>query len=331
MTHIGKTMTVENVSRRFVLRGMVASGALVLTVGALPGRAMASWATGAAAMPGGVVSDPHVFIAIDPSGEVRIVASRSEMGTGVRTSLPLVVAEELDADWSRVHVVQAPGDEKTYGNQDTDGSRSLRHFLQPMRLCGASMRTMLEQAAAKQWGVDPSQVKADNHQVVNTANGKTLGYGELAAAASALPVPAAGDVKLKDPKDFRYLGKGTVSIVDLPDIVTGHATYGIDAKIPGMKFAVVARPPVVGGKLVSYDATAALKVPGVEKVVAVKGWPWPHKFHPVGGVAVIARNTGSAIKGRDALVIKWDEGPNATYDSAAFKTQMEATARQPGT
>ncbi len=330
MTHIGRTMTVENVSRRFVLRGMVASGALVLGVGALPGRAMASWATGAGAMPGGVVSDPHVFIAIDPSGEVSIVATRAEMGTGVRTSLPLVVAEELEADWSRVHVVQAPGDEKTYGNQDTDGSRSLRHFLQPMRLCGASMRTMLEQAAAKQWGVDPSQVKADNHKVVNTANGKTLGYGELAAAASALPVPAASDVKLKDPKDFRYLGKGTVSIVDLPGIVTGQATYGIDAKIPGMKFAVVARPPVVGGKLVSYDATAALKVPGVEKVVEVKGWPWPHKFHPVGGVAVVARNTGSAIKGRDALVIKWEDGPNASYDSAAFKTQMEETARNPG-
>ncbi len=330
MTYIATTNPIENVSRRFVMKGMAAAGALVLSAGVLPGRAMASWATGAGEMPGGTVSDPHVFIALDPSGLVTIIASRAEMGTGVRTSLPLVVAEEMDADWSRVHVAQAPGDEKRYGNQDTDGSRSLRHFVQPMRQCGAAMRTMLEQAAAKRWGVDASTVKADNHEVVDITSGRRIGFGELAAEAIALPVPPADQIKLKDPKDFRYLTKGTVSIVDLHDITTGKATYGIDAKLPGMKYAVVARPPVVGGKLVSFDATSAMKVPGVEKVVEVKAWPWPSKFMPVGGVAVVARNTGSAIKGREALKIVWDDGANKSYDSAAFKTQMEETARQPG-
>jgi isoquinoline 1-oxidoreductase beta subunit len=331
MTHIGKTQMIENVSRRFVLQGLAASGALVLSARVMPARAMTmAWKTGADEMPHGVVSDPHVFVAIDPSGLVTIIAARAEMGTGVRTSLPLVVAEEMNADWSRVQVKQAPGDEVKYGNQDTDGSRSLRHFVQPMRQCGASMRLMLEQAAAKRWGVDPSQVRAENHEVIDTASGRKLGFGELAQEASALPTPPMSAVKLKDPKDFRYLTKGKVGIVDLHDITTGSAGYGIDAKIPGMKYAVIARPPVVGGKLVSFDASDAMKVPGVEKVVEVKGWPWPSKFMPVGGVAVVARNTGSAIKGRDALKIVWEDGANKGYDSAAFKKEMQETASKPG-
>jgi len=334
MTYIAsqfeKMQPVENVSRRFILKGIVASGALVLSASIVPGRAMAAWATGAGDMPHGVVTDPHVFIAIDPSGIVTIIAHRSEMGTGVRTSVPLIVAEEMEADWSRVRIKQAEGDEPKYGNQDTDGSRSVRHFLQPMRQCGASMRMMLEQAAAKRWSVDPSEVKAQNHEVIHTASGRKLGFGELAKDASALPAPSADQVKLKDPKDFRYLTKGTVSIVDLHDITTGHAPYGIDAKMPGMRFAVMARPPVVGGKLVSFDASEAMKVPGVEKVVEVKGWPWPSKFMPVGGVAVVARNTGSAIKGRQALKIVWEDGPNKNYNSVAYRADMEETARKPG-
>src|SRR5277367_718848 len=323
--------TVVNVSRRFMLKGVVASGTLVLGASLLPGRAMSDWATGAGAMPGGTVNDPHVYISIDRSGLVTIITNRSEMGTGVRTSLPMVVADEVEADWSRVRVAQAPGDEKKYGNQDTDGSRSVRHYVQPMRQCGAAMRMMLEQAAATRWGVDVSEVRAENHKVVHLASGNMLGYGELAKAASALPTPAVDSLKLKDPRDFRYIGTGSIPIGDLHDITTGHATYGIDAKIPGMKFAVIARPPVVGGKLVSFDATEALKVPGVEKVVEVQGWPWPTKFMPVGGVAVVARNTGCAIKGREKLKIVWDDGPNASYDSAAFRQQMEATAAQPCT
>jgi isoquinoline 1-oxidoreductase subunit beta len=322
---------IENVSRRGFLKGLIATGGLVVAADFVPARAaLAAYATGAAKMTGGVVSDPRVFIAIDPSGLVTIVAHRAEMGTGSRTSLPMAVADELEADWSRVKVAQSPGDEPKYGNQNTDGSRSLRHFIQPMRQCGAAMRQMLETAAAQRWGVNASEVQAQNHEVVHKASGRKLGYGELATAASALPVPPADQIKLKDEAAFRYLGKGKVQIVDLFDITTGRAVYGIDAKLPGMKYAVVARPPVMGGKLASYDATAAMKVPGVEKVAVIEGTLPPSKFQPIGGVAVIARNTWAAVKGREALVIQWDDGPHGNYDSAAYKAQLEETARKPG-
>jgi len=142
---------IENVSRRGFLRGLIATGGLVVAGELLPTRAAFAYATGAAKMPGGVVSDPHVFVSIDPSGLVTIVAHRAEMGTGARTSLPMAVADELEADWSRVRIVQSPGDEKKYGNQNTDGSRSMRHFIQPMRECGAAARRMLETAAAQRW------------------------------------------------------------------------------------------------------------------------------------------------------------------------------------
>jgi isoquinoline 1-oxidoreductase beta subunit len=336
MTHIEpKAGPVENVSRRGLLRGGAALGGLVLAVKLLPvqgARAAfpANYSTGAGAMPHGFVTDPRVFVSIAPDGLVTIVASRSEMGTGIRTSLPMVVADEMGADWARVKVVQAPGDEAKYGNQDTDGSRSTRHFLVPMRQVGAAARTMLEAAAAQHWGVAPGAVKAGVHEVVNTRTGERIAFGDLAETAASLPVPAVETLKLKDPAEFRYIAKGTVGIVDLRDITTGKATYGADVRLPGMKYAVIARPPVVGGKLVSFDAADALKVPGVEQVVEVQGWPWPSKFQPLGGVAVIARNTGAAIKGRDALKVVWDDGANAQYDSAAYRADLEAAVRQPG-
>jgi isoquinoline 1-oxidoreductase beta subunit len=323
--------TIENVSRRGFLKGILATGGLVVAAEFVPARgALAAYATGAAKMTGGVVSDPHVFIAIDPSGLVTIVASRAEMGTGSRTSLPIAVADELEADWSRVKVVQSPGDEQKYGNQNTDGSRSLRHFIQPMRQCGAAMRQMLEAAAAQRWNVNVAEVQAQNHEVVHQASGRKFGYGDLAVAASVLPTPPADQIKLKDESAFRYLGKGNVQIVDLFDITTGRAVYGIDTKLPGLKYAVIARPTVMGGKLTSYEGTATMKVPGVEKIVVIEGTPPPSKFQPIGGVAVVARNTWAAIKGREALVVHWDDGPHASYDSAAYKAQLEETARKPG-
>ncbi len=322
---------IENVSRRGFLKGVVAGGSLVVAAQFLPARAaLAAYATGADKMPHGTVADPHVFIAIDRDGTVTIVAHRAEMGTGSRTSLPMVVAEELEADWSRVRVRQAPGDEVTYGNQDTDGSRSLRHFIQPMRQCGAAARRMLEMAAATRWSVPIAEVEARDHAVTHKPSGRKLGYGELAEVATALPTPSPDQIKLKDAASFRYLGKGNVPIVDLFDITTGRATYGIDAKVAGMKFAVIARAPVLGGKLASYDDTETMKVPGVEKVVVIDGTPPPAKFQPLGGVAVIARNTWAAMKGREALKIQWDDGPHASYDSDAYKTELEGAARRPG-
>ena len=325
-----QALKVENVSRRRVLKGLGIAGGLVLAAPLMSRQAMAAYATGAGAMPHGTVVDPRVFVAIGADGIVTIVAHRSEMGTGVRTSLPMIVADEMEADWSRVQVRQATGDEVKYGNQDTDGSRSTRHYLIPMRQIGASARTMLETAAAKRWGVPVAEVKAVNHEVVHSASGRRLGFGDLSAEAAVQPVPATADLKLKDPKDFRYIGKGQVGSVDLRGITTGTARYGQDIRLPGMKYAVIARPPVVGGKLVSFDAKDALQVSGVEKVMEVQGWPWPSKFQPLGGVAVIARNTGAAIKGRDALKIVWDDGPNASHDSANYRSQLEEAARKPG-
>jgi isoquinoline 1-oxidoreductase beta subunit len=321
---------VVNVSRRRFLHGL-SLGALVLAVGApSPGRAQEAKKYGADGMPNGWVDSPLAFVSIAEDGTVTIVCHRSEMGQGVRTGMPMIVADELEADWKRVRVAQAPGDEKRFGNQDTDGSRSTRHFFEPMRRCGAAARAMLEAAAAERWKVPVSEVQARNHEVVHRATGRRLGYGALARAAAAQPVPARERLRLKDPKQFRYIGKGQVKLVDGRDMATGKAQYGIDTRLPGMLYAVVARPPVHGGKVASFDAAEALKVPGVERVVPIDASPPPAHFNPVGGVAVLARNTWAAMQGRRALRITWDDGPNAAYDSTAFKAALEDSARKPG-
>src|SRR3954447_24242732 len=207
----GLAQEIQNVSRRNVLKGAVAAGGLILAAPLARSAKAATaptYATGAGEMPHGVVVDPRIFVSIAPDGIVSIVAHRAEMGTGVRTSLPMIVADELEADWARVRVVQAPGDEVKFGNQDTDGSRSTRHYLLPMRQIGALARLMLEAAAAKRLGVPANEVKAVNHEVVHSASGRRLGFGELAADAASQPVPAVDTVQLKSTRDFRYLGKG---------------------------------------------------------------------------------------------------------------------------
>src|SRR4029077_7264674 len=232
---------IENVSRRNLLKGIVSAGGLVIAAQFLPRSALAevsgyAYKTGADGMPGGTVYDPHVFVSIAPDGTVTIVTHRSEMGTGSRTSLPMVVADEMEADWSRVKIIRAPGNEPKYGNQDTDGSRSIRHFIQPMRACGAATRQMLEHAAGRSWAVSDVESRAQNHRVVHVPTGRALGFGELAAAAAALPTPKLSTVTLKDPSQFRYIGKGVVQITDLFDITTGRAQYAQDIVVPGMLF-----------------------------------------------------------------------------------------------
>jgi isoquinoline 1-oxidoreductase subunit beta len=323
-------VVIANVSRRRFLRDVSALGGLVLAAG-LPAAVRAQQAPkyGADGMPHGWVDSPLVFVAIAENGIVSIVCHRGEMGQGVRTGMPMIVAEELEADWRRVRVVQAPGDEERYGNQDTDGSRSTRHFFDPMRRCGAAARQMLEAAAAAQWKVPIGEVEAKNHEVVHRPTGRKLGYGALAKAAAKMPVPARDAIRLKDPAQFRYVGKGELKIVDGPDIVSGKAQYGIDTRLPGMLYAVVARPPVYGGKVKSFDSADALKVPGVVKVVQIDPSAAPPQFNPLGGVAVVAQNTWAAMQGRSALKIAWDDGPNATYDSVAYKAALEEAARKP--
>ncbi len=326
-------LLISNISRRAFLKEMALSG-LVLAVG-FPALLNAEEAVepkkyGAEAMPHGWVDNPLVFVAIATDGTVSIVCHRSEMGQGVRTSLPMVVADELDANWLHVRVEQAPGDEARYGNQDTDGSRSLRHFFMPMRRVGAAARQMLEAAAAAQWQVPIEEVRAELHQIVHPATGRRLGYGDLAEAAAKLPVPARESLRLKKTEDFRYIGKGQQGLYDGRNMVSGQAHYGIDTRLDGLYYAVVARPPVFGGKLLKVDTKAALKVPGVVKVVELPSSPPPADFNPLGGVAVIARNTWAAIQGRKALILEWDKGPHGHYDSVAYKAELEAAARKPG-
>ncbi len=321
-------------SRRGFLKAGV--GALTLAVTS-NGLVSAAWAAdaepkkyGADSMPGGTVDDPLAFVTIASDGTVTIVAHRAEMGTGVRTSLPMVVADELEADWARVRVVQAQADEARYGNQNVDGSRSVRHFLAPMRRVGAAARQMLEAAAAARWSVPVAEVRASQHEVVHAATGRRLSYGELALDAAKQPVPAAGALKLKTPEEFRYIGKNEVRLVDLEAIGKGQATYGMDVRLPGMVYAVVARPPVVGGNPRRVDSARALAVPGVIKVVDIPAMTGAPVFQPLGGVAVVARNTWSAMQGRAALEIDWDDGPNGNYDSAAYRQELLAASRKPG-
>lgn len=319
-------------TRRAVLQGAAALGGLALCL-RQSGRIV--WASqppvyGADADPGGVVDNPLVFVSIHPDDTVLITVHRPEMGQGIRTSLALVVADELEAQWPRVRVIQAPADETRYGSQDTDGSRSMRHFFEPMRRVGAAARMMLEGAAAAHWGVPVAEVVAERQQVLHRGTGQRLSYGELAEAAMRQPIPEPAQVRLKDPAQFRYIGKSSTRSADGADIVVGRAVYGIDTRLDGMLYAVVARPAVLGGKLAHCDAQAALAVPGVVRVVQIPSHPLPAQYFPLGGVAVLASNTWAAIKGREALQLQWDDGANRTYDSQRFETVLERAVRQPG-
>lgn len=321
--------SLVSIDRRTWLKGVGALGGLALSVGSTGiVQAAEEQKFGADGMPGGVVNNVLVFLSIAENGIVTIVAHRSEMGQGIRTSLPMVVADELGADWNKINVVQADGNETRYGNQNTDGSRSMRHFFKPMRQVGATARTMLEIAAAARWKVALGQVKAVNHEVIHTSSGKRFGFGELALEAAKIAIPAANQITLRDSKDFRYIGKQSTRGIDFKKIVTGNTHYGIDTKLDGMLFAVIARPPVFGGKLKRLDKSAALKVTGVLQVVELPHSPPPAFFNPLGGVAVIATNTWAAIKGREALVIEWDDGANAGYDSIAFRKTLHTAVNQ---
>ena len=275
---------------------------------------------------------PSVYLGIETDGSVIIVAHRSEMGTGIRTALPMVAADELEADWAKVKIQQAIGDKK-YGDQNTDGSNSIKTFYQPMREAGASARAMLIGAAAAKWSVPPSECKAENHFIVHTATKRKLGYGELATAASTQPVPKKEDLKFKDPSEWRYIGKN-IPITDIDKIVSGRTTYGMDAKMPGMVYASIERCPVIGGKLTSCDDSEAKKVAGVIQTATIEpfkgaGYAVGGVYQALGGVAVIANNTWSALQGRKKLKADWNYGPNLAYNSAEYKNQLRETARKP--
>ncbi len=312
-----------SVSRRGFLGSIAVAGAFGLAV-----RYTDGWITTAEAADGAAWA-PNAFCAIDETGTVHITVHRSEMGQGIRSTLAIAVADELGADWSRVKVIQADGDEPTYGSQNTDGSHSVVDFLTPLRQMGASARLMLESAAAATWGVAASEVSTTSHEVVHTATGRKLGFGALVAKARTLPVPATESLVLKPLASLPRLGKA-VPFADGTAMTTGRAVYGIDATLPGMKIAVIARPPVYGGSVKTASTAAAEKVPGVEKVLQLPTPRLPSGFRHLGGVAVIARNTYAAIQGRNALEITWNDGPNAAYDSAKYRAALEASSKTAG-
>ena len=317
---------IENVSRRRFLQGGLATGALILSARLVSKHLWAAHAEGAAA---DATFDPTVWMSIAADGTVTIVAHRSEMGCGSRTALPLVVADELDADWSRVRIEQAIGDPK-YGEQDTDGSHSVRSNFELMRQVGATGRAMLVTAAAANWNVPAKDCSTEPHFVLHRASGRKLGYGELALAAAKLPVPKKENLKFKSRSEWRYIGQESNALFDLSDIVTGKAVFGIDSAMPGMVFASVEHPPVLGEKIKSLDDSAALKVAGVQKTIVIETVTPPHAFKPLGGVAVIGDNTWATFKGRKALKITWDASPHSVYNSGPYRKTLEETSRKPG-
>jgi len=282
---------------------------------------------------------PNAYIAIDPQGDIRLVVTRSEMGQGVRTALAMILAEELDADWSRVKIEQGDCDPQ-YGDMTTGGSMSIRSTWDPLRKAGASARDMLLTAAAETWGVAKDECSAPGGSMIeHKKTGRKLTYGQLTVKAASVPVPK--DVPLKDPKDYRIVGTKRAR-VDSQHIVIGEAHYGIDTKVPGMLYAVVARPPVFGGKVKKFDATRALAVPGVKKVFEVPAVEMPplfgeerkpdsgHQHYLWGGVAVVADSTWQAIAGRRALTIDWDNGPGAEESTEKHRATLTELLKTPG-
>ncbi|MBL4790033.1 MAG: xanthine dehydrogenase family protein molybdopterin-binding subunit, partial [Kordiimonadaceae bacterium] len=310
------TVHFKNVSRRSVLKGSGAAMGLVIAAPLIGNHVMA------AAM-GEEGLTKSVYLSIDLDGTAHINIHRVEMGQGSRTGLPQIIADELEADWDRLVFEPAYGDKK-FGDQNTDGSTSIRKFYDAFRAAGATARMMLEQAAANEWSVDVSAVEAKNHRITNKATGKSEDYAHFVAAAAKLPTPAADAVKLKKKADRTFIGKPQQNIY-MNDIVTGSSVFGQDVRREGMLYAVAARPPVVGGKVTSFDKAAAMAIAGVVDVVELPTLTGAPVFKPLGGVAVIATNTWAAMKGREALAAVFEDGPNGGYDSAEYEKTLWAS------
>jgi isoquinoline 1-oxidoreductase subunit beta len=310
--------TLPAVSRRTLLTGGLATGFLLAFH--LPLRAAVNEPVQPVDTTDGKFA-PNAFIRIDETGRTILIMPQVEMGQGTYTSISAVLAEELDADWSKVEVQHAPPNDKLYGNpafglQATGNSNSIRAWWTPLRKAGATARAMLVQAAASQWGVEPASCSAAKGEVAHAASGRKLGYGAVALAAQGQTPPK--DVAVKDPKDFVIIGQ-PLKRLDTPDKVNGKAVYGIDAILPGMKFATVAACPVFGGKVGKVDDSAAVKLPGVRKVVVLDDM-----------VAVIGDHMWAAKKGLEALQIEWNEGPNATITTKDIWQDLRKASEKDG-
>ncbi len=309
------SLGVFNVSRRDFLKFTgIAGGGLIL--GAVVPAIAPVWASNTKAG-----HELNLFVTINSNNTVDIVCHRSEMGQGIRTGIPQIVAEELCADWSKVNVVQGLANEE-YGSQNTDGSRSIRRFYQTMREMGATARTMLEQAAAGIWKVSADSVYAENGYVLHKVSGRKLSFAYLAEEAGAQATPDVASLRFKSPKDFTLIGKPLPG-VDLLKMVTGDTTFGQDVHVDNMLFASIERCPVIGGKVKSHDKAAAMKIAGVIDVMLMPEQTLPALFKPINGVAVIASNTWAAMEGRKALNIAWDLGTNQSHNSASYLADLK--------
>jgi isoquinoline 1-oxidoreductase beta subunit len=273
-----------------------------------------------AAQSGAALMKLNAFVQVGTDDLITLIIHKPENGQGTVTSLAMLVAEELEADWTKIRWEFAPIAQvyASNGLQGTVGSQAIRSTYNPLRQAGAVAREMLIQAAAQQWGVDKAQCKAENNTVINTATNAKLTYGSLADAASKLTPPAANTLTLKTPAQFKVVGKPTKRL-DTAEKITGKAIYALDVKLPGMLYAVVARPPVVGGSVASFDAAKAKAVAGVKHVVQIPE-----------GIAVVADNTWSAMEGRKVLEVKWNEGPNATFNTEGMRKTLASMIEAPG-
>ncbi len=259
---------------------------------------------------------PNAYLRITPDNKITIVVARSEMGQGVRTALPMILAEELEADWKQIEIEQA-GASTLFGDQTTGGSASIRTTWDPMRKAGAAAREMLISAAALTWGVPRSGCAAENSHIKHAASNRTLSYGDLVGKAATLPVPT--DVPLKQSKDYKIVGQ-RLGRVDSPAKVKGEATFGIDFRVPGMKYAVLARSPIIGGKVSGVDDKESKKIPGVTFIGKTGD----------SAVAVVADTVWGAMEGRRVLNVSWDEGPNKDLNSAAVMSSLKQAAAKKG-
>lgn len=315
---------IENVSRRALLKNIGFGASALVLYSPLNSLAKTSSSE---------VNALGVFVSVAPNGDVQIVNHRAEMGQGIFTSVPQIIADELEADWQKISVVQATGDSK-FGDQSTGGSASIRRHFAHIRQMGAIARTMLEQAAAKHWQVPVNEVAAKNHFVIHAASKRKLSFGELAEAASQLPLPDAASVKLKKTSDFKLVGKD-VGLKGQETIVRGEAVYAQDFTLPGMLIASIQRPPVIGGKVKSFDAVEAKKVAGVVDVIQLRDRTLPTDVKPLSGVAVLATNTWAAQEARKKLNIEWDysdpkAAQNAKHNSSDYLKELVATVKQKG-
>ncbi|MDB5395714.1 MAG: molybdopterin-binding domain of aldehyde dehydrogenase family protein [Rhodospirillales bacterium] len=271
---------------------------------------------------------PNVFVAMDPTGQVTLTVSRPEMGQGIRTTFAMIMADELAAAWPRIVVRQSDGDAK-YGDQITDASRSILIMERPLRLAAASVRQMLEAAAAQTWRALIADCRAVDHEVIHVPTARVLPYAQLVKTAMNLPVPNPDKLRLRDSSSRRYIGHAIPSI-DMGAMLKGKTPFGADVTLPGIKYASIERCPVYGGKVKNFDPAGAMAVRGVEKVIEIPANPAPSGHLPLGGIAVIASNSWAAFQGRKKLKIEWDLGSNASHDTTAYRAEMQATARRTG-